>query len=106
MRSISSLLFMLLLVMTAAPARAGELSVGAAAVSITPPVGTPMAGYYVARGGRRASTTTSSPRPSSWKSTATKAALVALDLISTTRDLVEEARRRDRADDRHPRRRA
>ena len=34
----------------AAPAWSGELRVGAAAVTITPPVGTPMAGYYSERG--------------------------------------------------------
>jgi hypothetical protein len=36
--------------LSAATANAGELRVGAAAVVITPPPGTPMAGYYSARG--------------------------------------------------------
>ena len=35
--------------LVAAPASAGGLRAGAAAVKITPPVGTPMAGYYHAR---------------------------------------------------------
>jgi Neutral/alkaline non-lysosomal ceramidase, N-terminal len=85
--------FLLALIMAIpGPALADELRVGAASVDITPQVGTPMAGYYaerlskgvhdplfakaivLGRGGK-------------------KAALVALDLISTPMALVEEARR-------------
>ena len=85
--------FLLALIMAVhVPTLADELRVGAASVDITPPVGTPMAGYYaeslskgvhdplfakaivLERGGK-------------------KAALVALDLISTPMVLVEEARR-------------
>ena len=43
------MLLMSLLVLVASTAHAGELHVGAAAVDITPAVGTPMAGYYYAR---------------------------------------------------------
>ena len=35
-----------------APAAAGEFRLGTAAVKITPPLGTPMAGYYTQRGSR------------------------------------------------------
>jgi neutral ceramidase len=93
-RSTSSLLFMLLflLVMTAVPARAGELSVGAAAVSITPPPGTPMAGYYIARAATGVHDDLFA-KAVVLGVDGDRAALVALDLISTTRDLVEAARR-------------
>ena len=45
------------------PVSAGELRLGTAAVKITPPLGTPMAGYYSARA-RRGSSTTSMPKRS------------------------------------------
>jgi hypothetical protein len=71
---------------------AGETLAGAAAVKITPPLGTPMAGYY-------------HERPATGvhddlfvkaiviESGGTTAALVGLDLLTTTRTGVEEARR-------------
>jgi len=74
-----------------APVACAELRVGVAAVEITPPVGAPMAGYYSARG----STGVHDPL----RATAmvieqgdTRVALVALDLISTTKELVTAAR--------------
>ena len=54
-----------LLIAMAAPACANEFRVGAAAVTITPPLGIPMAGYYSKRGAT-GSTTTFMQRPSSW----------------------------------------
>jgi hypothetical protein len=74
-------------------AEAGTLRAGAASVAITPPPGTPLAGYY-------------SPRAADGvhddlhakalvvEVDGRRAALVALDLISTNRDLVVEARKR------------
>src|SRR5687767_11855973 len=64
---------------------------GAAQVAITPPVGAPMAGYYHSRGAEGALD------PLYAKALviddgATKVALVALDLISTTVHFTREAR--------------
>jgi neutral ceramidase len=73
------------------PARAAELTAGAAAVDITPPRGCPMAGYYSARGAEG----THDPLHAKalvLEKDGVKVALVALDLISTTRGLVEETR--------------
>ena len=74
------------------PAWSSELRVGAAAVPITPPLGIPMAGYYSERGAQgvhddlhaKAIVLEAGDR---------SAALVVLDLITTPRDLVEDARR-------------
>lgn len=74
------------------PARSEDLKAGAAVVVITPPAGIPMAGYYAERGARgvhddlyaRAIVVESGGRA---------AALVALDLITTPRELVERTRR-------------
>ena len=74
-----------------ADVRAEGLRVGAAEVVITPPVGAPMAGYY----SRRASEGVHDDLHAKAlviEVGGAKSALVALDLISTTRDLVEEAR--------------
>lgn len=71
--------------------RAEGLRVGAAAVAITPPSGTPMAGYYSIR-------TADGVHDDLYakaivlESGGRKAALVALDLIATTRDLVVQSR--------------
>ncbi len=78
--------------LVAAPASAGGLRAGAAAVKITPPVGTPMAGYYHARAAEGVHDDLYAKALVIEKD-GTKAALVALDLISTTRELVEAARR-------------
>ena len=69
----------------------GDLSAGAAAVDITPPRGCPMAGYYSVRGAEG----THDPLHSKalvLEKDGVRVALVALDLISTTRGLVEDAR--------------
>jgi neutral ceramidase len=71
--------------------RAGELSAGAASTDITPPRGCPMAGYYSVRGAEG----THDPLHAKalvLEKDGVKVALVALDLISTTRGLVEETR--------------
>jgi neutral ceramidase len=94
MRSSSGLLGMVLLacLVVQAQARAEGLRVGAAAVVITPPPGTPMAGYYVSRAAEGVHDDLYA-KAFVFEVGGAKAALVALDLISTTRDLVEEARR-------------
>jgi neutral ceramidase len=84
----------LLAVLIAIPglALADELQVGAASVDITPPVGTPMAGYYA----ERLSKGVHDPlfaKAIVLERDGKKAALVALDLISTPMVLVDEARR-------------
>lgn len=69
----------------------GEIQVGVAAVEISPPLGAPMAGYYSARG----CTGVHDPLRASAmviERDGTRAALVALDLISTTKELVAETR--------------
>ena len=89
-----------------------SLRVGAASVDITPPVGTPMAGYYA----ERLSKGVHDPlyaKAIVLERGGKKAALVSLDLISTPMAMVEEARReiekttgidgRRRDDLRHPR---
>ena len=73
-------------------ALADELRVGAASLDITPPVGTPMAGYYA----ERLSKGVHDPlfaKAIVLERGGKKAALVALDLISTPMVLVEESRR-------------
>src|SRR3954447_6884189 len=68
------------------------LTAGAASADITPPRGCPMAGYYSARGAEG----THDPLHAKalvFEKDGTRAALVALDLITTTRGLVEETRR-------------
>ncbi len=85
--------FLLTLIMAVpGPAFADELRVGAASVDITPPVGTPMAGYYA----ERLSKGVHDPlfaKAIVLERGGKKAALVALDLISTPLALVEEARK-------------
>ena len=70
--------------LAARPANAAEaLRVGAAAVVITPPVGTPMAGYYFERAAEGVHDDLFA-KAIVLEQGGTKAALVALDLISTT----------------------
>jgi hypothetical protein len=70
-----------------------EMRAGAAAVAITPPLGVPMAGYYSERGATGVHDDLFA-RAIVVESQGTKAALVALDLISTSRHFVEAARER------------
>lgn len=81
-----------LLLAGAVPVYAGELRIGAAAVVITPPLGTPMAGYYYERGADGVHDDLYAKALVLEKDGA-KAALVSLDLISTSHTLVREARR-------------
>ncbi len=86
-----SLIFTTLTLLTTT-AQSGEVRVGAAAVPITPAAGIPMAGYYSERGAQgihddlyaKAIVIDAGGR---------SAAMVALDLISTPRELVEQARK-------------
>ncbi len=89
MRLIS--LFTLLGIATAT-SHAGELRVGASSVVITPVTGTPMAGYYSPRAAEGVHDDLIA-KAIVIESDGKKAALVALDLISTTRDLVIDARK-------------
>lgn len=72
-------------------ADAGELRVGAAAVVITPPPGTPMAGYYHARAADGVHDDLHA-KTMVLEKDGVAAAIVQLDLISTNRPLVEAAR--------------
>jgi neutral ceramidase len=83
-----TLLFLLL----ATPAVAAELRVGAAATVITPPEGTPLAGYYSLRGTKAVLDDIYS-KAVVLEVGDTKAALVVCDLISLPRHVVTEARR-------------
>lgn len=77
------------------PARAGaaELQAGAAEVRITPPSGIGLAGYYFERGADGTNDDLFA-KALILDADGTKVALVTLDLISTTRQVVEAARRR------------
>ncbi len=72
-------------------ASAGDLRAGAAAVTITPPMGTPMAGYYSERGAQGVHDDLHA-KAIVLEQGGTTAALVALDLIAAPRDLVEDTR--------------
>src|SRR6478672_10806182 len=93
----STLLFLLL----AAPAVAAELRVGAAATVITPPEGTPLAGYYSERGSKTVLDDIRS-KAVVLEVGDTRAALVVCDLISLPRHVVTEARRQIEAATRIP----
>jgi hypothetical protein len=67
------------------------LRAGAAAVTITPPMGTAMAGYYSERGAQGVHDDLHA-KAIVLEQGGTTAALVALDLIAAPRDLVEDAR--------------
>jgi hypothetical protein len=69
-----------------------ELRVGAAAVNITPPTGIGLAGYYFERGAQGTNDDLFS-KAIVLEHDGEEVALVALDLISTTRWMVEAARR-------------
>jgi hypothetical protein len=86
------LTLLLVLAVITTPAWAGELRVGAASVAITPPAGIPMAGYYSERGAQGVHDDLHA-KAIVLEAGGAMAALVALDLITTPRDLVEEARR-------------
>ncbi len=79
------------LLVPTAHAQEGGLRAGAAAVNITPPAGAPMAGYYHERAADGVHDELFA-RAIVLESGGTKAALVSLDLITTTIDLVADAR--------------
>jgi hypothetical protein len=83
-------LFLCLLLTT--PAVAADLRVGAAATVITPPEGTPLAGYYSERGSKTVLDDIHA-KAIVLEVGDTKAALVVCDLISLPRHVVTEARR-------------
>jgi len=72
--------------------QAGSLLVGAARVDITPPVGIPMAGYYHERGASAIHDQLFA-RTIVLEKDGVKAAIVSLDLITTRRSFVQDARR-------------
>jgi Neutral/alkaline non-lysosomal ceramidase, N-terminal len=73
------------------PCDSGDLRAGAATMSITPPLGIPMAGYYSERGATGVHDDLYA-KALVIESGGAKAALVALDLIGTSRHFVETAR--------------
>jgi hypothetical protein len=75
------------------PAQSGDFRVGAAQVKITPKPGTPMAGYYTERAARGVHDDLHA-KSIVLESGGVKAAFVALDIITTQREFVSEARRR------------
>jgi hypothetical protein len=75
-----------------APVFAAELRVGVAKVTITPPLGIPMAGYYSARGAGGVHDDLYA-KAIVLDMSGAKAALVVLDLITTPRQLVDDTRR-------------
>jgi hypothetical protein len=83
--------FFLFLLLTT-PIVAADLRVGAAATVITPPEGTPLAGYYSQRGSKTVLDEIYS-KAVVLEVGDTKAALVVCDLISLPRHVVTEARR-------------
>lgn len=85
------LLSLILSVALTATGAAAELTAGAGVTDITPPVGCPMAGYYSARGAEG----THDPlwaKALVFERDGVRVALVTLDLIGTTRSLVEQTR--------------
>lgn len=85
-------LFTLLATFAVTSAAAAELKVGTAAVKITPPEGTPLAGYYSPRGAKDVLDDLHS-KALVLEHDGTRVALVACDLISLPRRTVAEARR-------------
>ncbi len=79
------------------PAAADGLKAGAAMVKITPPPGTPMAGYYHARGSQDVHDDLFA-RALVLERDGAKAAIVSLDVITTTPALVVEARKQIESD--------
>src|SRR6185369_683812 len=74
------------------PALSADLRVGAAAVNITPPPGIGLAGYYFDRGAQGTNDDLFA-KALVLEQDGVQAAFVALDLISTTRPMVEASRR-------------
>lgn len=88
---LQSALFLTLLLGNISILHGEELSVGAARVKITPPLGIPLAGYYHERGSSGVHDDLYA-RAIVMEKDGTKAAMVSLDLISTRRSFVEQSR--------------
>src|SRR5574341_924345 len=80
------------LFVSALAAWAGDLRAGAAAVKITPPLGAPMAGYYYNRAAEGVHDDLHA-KAIVLEQDGARAALVACDLASIPRDIVEQARK-------------
>jgi hypothetical protein len=80
-----------LLWIVSAAATAAETRIGVASVEITPPLGTPMAGYYHERGADGVLDPLYS-KAMVFERDGVRAALVVLDLISVTREITDGAR--------------
>jgi len=91
MRGFIASIIVTITVLLAAAATAGELKVGAAAVVITPPPGTPLAGYYTERPADGVHDDLHA-KAIVIEQDGSKVALVACDLVTLTRPVVEEAR--------------
>lgn len=78
---------------TAPNATAGDLQIGAAVVKITPPEGTPLAGYYSARGAKNVLDDLYS-KALVLEQDGVKVALVVCDLVTLPRRTVVDARKR------------
>src|SRR5437867_13353090 len=87
----------LVLFCCAVPCAAGELRVGAAAVDINPPAGTPLAGYYSPRGAKEVLDSLYC-KSLVLEQDNVKVALVVCDLITLPRRTVLEARKRIQAE--------
>jgi len=81
-----------ILLFAAAPLWAGDLRLGTAAVKITPPSGMPMAGYYYNRAAEGVHDDLYA-KALVLEKDGMKAALVACDLASVSRPVIEEARK-------------
>jgi neutral ceramidase len=90
--SVIALSCVLALFVWSVPALAGQLRVGAAAVKITPPTGTPMAGYYEPRGSEGVLDDIYA-KAAVLDDGKTKVAIAACDLLGLPRGVVVEARR-------------
>src|SRR5262245_9892621 len=84
-------LLRILVLTTILSSRGDDFKAGAAWVDITPKLGTPMAGYYSERGAEGIHDPLKA-KAIVIDAAGTKAALVALDLISTLRSTIEDAR--------------
>ncbi len=91
MNRLSPILIAALLCASTLAIPAGELNVGAARVNITPPLGVPLAGYYHERGSDSVHDDLYAHAIVMEKD-GVKAALISLDLITTRRTFVEQAR--------------
>lgn len=90
-KTIGVMVSVVLFLITLGPARA-ELRVGVAAVKISPPAGTPMAGYYYARGSENVIDDLYA-KAAVLDDGGTKVALIVCDLVTLPRKIVLDARR-------------